>query len=206
MRRRAGLALAAAMALFASGLALLLTSDRDRSRQESAATGARPFEAPPRIDLRSELRTELRSSARRERRAQARHESADGEPGPQAVDLRHYTRLQSQAEPVARRFLAAFSRYELGRHDRRVASTLEATATPRLARQLLQHRPRTLRAPAASRPARLGFLEFVPGVVSVGRVVSAELVGQVDRGAESDPIAIELRLTQNRWRVTGLGR
>jgi len=84
----------------------------------------------------------LRSSARGQRRAQARRENPYGEPGPRAADLRHYATLRSHAAPIAQRFFAAFSRYELGRLDRRVVSALEATATAQLARQLLEQPPR----------------------------------------------------------------
>ena len=132
----------------------------------------------------------------------AEHEE---EPTPPAI----YERTRRVAEPVARRFFAAYSLYEIGKSSGAVRRNLTATAAPDFAEELLSAPPRV---PAgAGRPSRaqLGRLQLVPGAQEApqAELTSIELVGEVKRaGQGSELLAISLELDRNRWSVTGLGR
>jgi hypothetical protein len=66
------------------------------------------------------------------------------------------------ATKVGRRFAAAFVLYETGRSDAKVRTALAATATPKLARSLLQRPPRL---PANVKVPQAKVLNLVPGPV-----------------------------------------
>ena len=142
---------------------------------------------------------------RREAVRATRREDPHGEPGPSDADLARYERIRRRSEPVARRFLMAFARYELGVSEAGLARSLRASATGVFAAELLGAPPRVGSAPAPA-PLRLGRVELVPGAVADGRIETVELVGRVLRGRGSQPIAIELRRRARGWAVAGLGR
>jgi hypothetical protein len=129
------------------------------------------------------------------------------EPGPRARDLRRVDRQRVRAEPVARRFFAAFSRYELGELDPRIGAQLRATATEGLVAVLIESPPRTTTLSSSTTRGQLGRLIFVAGEVSSrGELRGAELVGWVKRGARRSPIAIEVVQMKGERRVSGVGR
>jgi len=191
-------------------VAVLLANNggEDEIARPSATRGPDDERAPlaPRLRARAAERI-ARASIRREAEA-ARRQDPHGEPGPTPRVLRLYERTRAEAEPAARRFLAAFSLYELGRLDEEVGRELRVGATPAFAEELLSAPPRV--PPGVSKPERgsLGRLEFVPGEpdASGRRLVSGELVGVVQRGGGEETIAIELRRSGHGWRVSGLGR
>lgn len=108
-------------------------------------------------------------------------------------------RALERAEPAARRFLAAYLRYQTGKADRRVRRRLRAAADAGLARFLLAQPPRP---PTDARAAR-GRLERLDlyGPFS-GRVKATALVEY----AAGDAGLIEFALTEHdgRWRVVEL--
>lgn len=114
--------------------------------------------------------------------------------------------IRRQAEPIARRFLAAFARYELGA-GQRVQDELRATATRKLASDLLAAPPRSTAAGRPDARAQItgGFdLVLLGGRRSqVGRI---ELVGERRRGAGRFPVSVEMRRVGGTWRVSRLGR
>ena len=133
---------------------------------------------------------------------------AEGDDAPRRRDLRGLARDRARAELVARRFFAAFARYELGGVDRSVKGELRRTATETLARKLVASPPRV--AGVEERPAagELVGLQFVAGASDNRgrRLRTAELVGLVAREGVRSPIAIELVRSADGWRVSGIGR
>lgn len=121
-----------------------------------------------------------------------------------------YGQTRKVAEPVARRFFAAYSLYEIGRLDASVRRELTATADADLAAELLAEPPRL--PPGGKRPPRAELgrrLQLVPGPqeTSQEELTSIELVGDVTRAGEGTVLlAIAMELDGRRWRVTGLGR
>lgn len=191
--RRLGL-LGAAVALLA--LVALLLSSSDGARR-----GGNPPSAEADSQDSARLLGQLSVRAQARRRAELRREDPHGEPGPTAATLRRCGGIEREVEPLARRFHSAFSRYELGLP---AAEALRRTATPGLARSLLQTPPRSPRRKSLE-PARLGRLELLPVEARDGRLTRVELVGQLRRDGRPEPIAIELRRTSEGWRVVGLG-
>lgn len=204
------------LALFAVLLAPLVLAAVLLASHSEEGEVARAPGSTARPDVRASSAPELRGrTAERVVRAENRHEAeaarredAHGEPGPTPQTLRVYERTRAAAEPVAGRFFAAFSLYEVGLADEKVRRELRATATPAFAEELLAAPPRL--PPGASKPERafLGRVGFVPGDAGASgrRLTSGELVGVVRRGAAAEPIAIELRRVGRGWRVPGLGR
>lgn len=146
------------------------------------------------------------------RREQERGEARALEPphgeedAPRPRDLRRIERQGAEAERIARRFFAAFTRYELGLLAPLTEARLRETATARLSRLLLAEPPRL---PAGREPpalAELGAVEFAPAAVRRGEIRTAELVGWVDRAGNRTPLAIDLELRARGWRVSGIGR
>jgi len=126
--------------------------------------------------------------------------------GPRRADLRRSRRTERGAEPVARRFFAAFARYELGARDASVSDQLRSTASKRFSAQLLGAPPRSPRTQTPAPPA-FGDLTLVPGAVAgSGRLTTIELVGELERAGERSPLAIELVRRRAGWHVAGLGR
>jgi len=149
-----------------------------------------------------------RHKHQRGRRAALRSDT-EGEPGLPRRDLASYAAVQAKAEPVARRFFAAYSLYEIDGLGRELAAELRATATERFAAQLLARPP--LLPITAKQPVRamlLGALELVPlaGEQPSARLRKAEFIGRVDRGGEETPTAITITLRRDGWRVSGIGR
>lgn len=146
-------------------------------------------------------------AVKRERRGVRRHqimrEDPDSEAGPTSKALKVELKLLVGAEPVARRFFAAFSLYELGRVDRATARQIERTSTSALARTLASV-PRVFGAPSRARlgPVQLGGVRRVRG-----KAAALELIGRVSRDGRSRTISIQLVRASagDSWRVAGLG-
>ena len=123
---------------------------------------------------------------------------------------RLYAETLAEAEPLARRFWAAYSRYELGELDPAAAAELRVTASPAFASELLDEIP--VRLPVgAKRPKRaeLGKLQIrLAGSDNTPTELNTiDLVGAVIRGGTREPLALELsRFPGGDWRVAGLGR
>jgi hypothetical protein len=166
------------------------------SRLEQAAR-ARALEATRRADRRRELRVVQAERGQAE-------ELPGGEPAPPASAP--HSGAQRSAEPIARRFFAAYSLYELGRLDDRVRAGLEATATGPFAAALLGAPPRVPPGAEAPPRAELGPLQLVPLAGEGRSLESIELVGAVRRGAASETFAILLERHGRPWLVTGVGR
>jgi hypothetical protein len=200
MTRRRGVAAAVSVGAVLAGVSLALLGGASPS---DAGHGSEPVIADE--PTRAAILEQAERAHRREAVRSARHEDPHGEPGPSAVDLARYERIRRRSEPVARRFIAAFARYELGASEAGVARALRASATRAFAGELLDAPPRVGSAPAPA-SLRLEGVELVPGAVARGRVETVVLVGRLLRGRRSQPIAIELRRRARGWAVAGLGR
>lgn len=121
-------------------------------------------------------------------------------------ELRTYATEGRDANSVARRFLGAFFRYELGETTLRIERALRATTTGALTRELEAAAPRVPPGAQAPPRARLARLEFVPGETRSEQLVSADFVAAVARGAERTLVAISLRRVGDSWLVDALGR
>lgn len=165
----------------------------------TADTGRPEFEE---LEERAERRGE-RLTPQILKNGVAEHEE---EPPPPPI----YEQTRKVAEPVARRFFAAYSLYEIGKVDASVSRDLTATSDPEFSAELLSAPPRL--PPGDKRPPRAELdrrLQLIPGPqeVSQEELTSIELVGDVRRSGEGTALlAISMELEGRRWRVTGLGR
>lgn len=112
------------------------------------------------------------------------------------------------AGPVARRFLDAFTRYEVGRLDSKTRAELRATATAAFFPELVSAPPRvpTGAKPPRARPAARFEVVPIAAAPSGDELLEVELVTSLVRASERTPIGIRLRRVQGRWRVSGLTR
>ncbi|MQA76087.1 MAG: hypothetical protein GEU88_17430 [Solirubrobacterales bacterium] len=107
---------------------------------------------------------------------------------------------------VARRFFAAFSRYEVLEDDVALDRQLRATATSQLARELLEAPPRLppgMKPPAAARLVRTDFIAIAG---AHGRVTEAQVVAYAKRAGEASTLGLELLRVGEAWRVSALTR
>jgi len=194
--------------LVAAAVLLANNAGEDETARARATRGPHDEGAPLAPQLRARAAERIARAETRREAAAARREDPRGEPGPTPRVLRLYERTRAEAEPAARRFLAAFSLYEVGRLDEEVGRELRVTATRVFAEELLAAPPRVPRGVSKLERALLRRLEFVPGEpdASGRRLVSGELVGLVRRDGGEETIAIELRRSGRGWRVSGLGR
>jgi len=203
MSARSRVLVAVATASVLAGFAALL---RGGDQEAAPAQSADVAERPSRVELERQAAAKIERAEEVKRVVEAKAEDPDGEPGPSERDLAALAKLGADAKPVARRFFGAFAAYEVGAGDSEELAVLRATASPALVDELLSTPPRVPLGAAAPEAARLGKVEFVPGNVERGRTVGAELVGELRRGGEAEPIAIELRLSAGEWLVLRLGR
>jgi hypothetical protein len=112
----------------------------------------------------------------------------------------HASRPSSEARSVARRFVAALLRNELGDAPRPAGRDLRATSTPALARFVLARRPRV---PAAMRPPARGELVALEPLPT-GAHGRAELAATIERGGQIAGLVLELRRRGGRWWVSAL--
>lgn len=203
MSRRSRIVVFAALCLLlATAGALLIAlgpSQTPPPAAEPRATSGRPeFEELERQAVQRQQRVEPRIL----RDGVAEHEE---EPPPPPI----YEQTRRVAEPVARRFFAAYSLYEIGRLDRAVERDLRTSADPDFAEELLSALPRVPTGGARPPRAELGRLQLVPGAQDApqAELTSIELVGEVRRAGEGSALlAISLELLDGRWRVRGIGR
>lgn len=142
--------------------------------------------------------------AERAREAESEHAGEEGEVS--AGVLTRERRALDGAEPVARRFFAAFARYELGEDSDAVADVITATVTPALAREL--GRPPRIPPGVAvpKRAALAGRLQLVALDGTPAELTEAELVGALERGGERSAVSLRMVRDGGRWRVAALGR
>ncbi len=107
------------------------------------------------------------------------------DPGPAAID-------------VARRFSSAFVIYETGKTDAKVRTAFAATATPQLARALLQRPPRL---PASAKVPKAKVLNVVPGPRSGDTFTLSAALLRVGITSELR-IDVERDEKTNEWQVT----
>ena len=110
--------------------------------------------------------------------------------------------LRDEVRTAARRFLAAFGRYEVGERGAGLARALRATATPGFAARLLAAPPR---APAAGRyppRARLGRVEVAFVALSPPRAIVS---GEARRGDAPAQFSFLFELRGRRWLASGPG-
>lgn len=107
------------------------------------------------------------------------------DPGPAAID-------------VARRFSSAFVRYETGVADAKVRTAFAATATPQLARALLQRPPRL---PANAKVPKAKVLNVVPGPRSGDTFTLSAALLRVGITSELR-IDVERNEKTDEWQVT----
>ncbi len=110
--------------------------------------------------------------------------------------------LRDRLRATARRFLAAFGRYEVGERGSGLARALRATATPGFAARLLAAPPR---APAAGRyppRARLGRVEVSFVALSPPRAIVS---GEARRGDAPAQFSFLFELRGRRWLASGPG-
>ena len=203
----------AAAALLAAGAALLaLGGDRRGEERRAKGAGAEgaggpKASAPAPAQALEELRRveDERGERGRPPRAIQKLERVEEHEAPSELEWLHDERRT--AEPIARRFFAAFSLYELGRHPAGVELELRATATRGFARELIAMPPRVPARGRAPARARLRELELVPGrYAPSGELLELELLATVSREGRRSPLAIEMRREPGGWRVSGLGR
>lgn len=114
----------------------------------------------------------------------------------------------ADAAPVARQFLRAFARYEVGDLGAATRAELRLTTTAALFSELVSQ---PARLPPDGHPARahpVGDFDVVPIAADTsGReLVEAELVTSLERAGARTPIGVRLRWAEGRWRVAGLTR
>jgi hypothetical protein len=101
----------------------------------------------------------------------------------------------------ARRFLAAFLRYEVGDSSPALTRALEATATRALSAELLRHRPRPSQGQAPSDPT-LGPLSFAP-VSTDPPLVSVS--GTARRPTGPEQLSFVFEFSQGSWLASAPG-
>lgn len=110
--------------------------------------------------------------------------------------------LRDRVRAAARRFLAAFTRYEVGERGPGVARALRANATPGFAARLLAAPPR---APAAGRyppRARPGRIEVAFVALSPPRAIVS---GEARRAGAPAQFSFLFELHGGRWLAAGPG-
>lgn len=152
------------------------------------------------------LLAELRRGERAEERAETYETIGNptDERDKRGSEVRRSAGERRAAAAVARRFLRAFSRHEIGRGSLTVERELRASTTAAFARELLAAEPRlSLGAPPPlARPRRL---QLVPGKHLRGELVALEFVATIDRAGERTALAISMR-RDGGWLVDALGR
>ncbi len=112
------------------------------------------------------------------------------------------------AGPVARRFLRAFARYEVGDVGAKTRAGLRATTTAAFFSELVSQPPRIPEGvePVGAHPGA-GF-DVVPITADASgrRLLEVELVTSLVRAGERTPIDVRLRRGEGYWRVAGLTR
>jgi len=177
--------------LFALAAAALLVSAALPALREHRRAAGLPSSAP---SIRAEPRHEGRG---------ARAEPPGGEDLPVGRRVRPALLAGTRAvEEAARRFLAAFGRYEVGRLDGAVARRLRRSATVELATTLLAAPPRRS-AGSEVRRARVFDIEVTPSSGAAPRAVAR---GSLRRGSEVESFAFEFERHGRRWLAAGVAR
>lgn len=112
-------------------------------------------------------------------------------------------RLANELRRSARRFLAAFLRYEVGQEGARLTAALRATATPSFAKRLLARPPRVPVAGRLPPPARLGRLQV--GFLS-GAATRALVSATAWRGPRPEELSFVFARRRSRWLASGPGQ
>lgn len=117
-----------------------------------------------------------------------------------AVDPGQEQVEEARVRVVARSFLEAFLRYEVGELDAWVRARLRATAWPEFADQLLAHPPR--RPPRGAPSARLKEFEVMVVSALPPRVVVS---GSAERGGLPEEFSFVFEVRDGEWRAAGSG-
>jgi len=183
-RPRSRLFALAAVALLGSATALALREEEPPGARHAARTSALPA---------AHARLGLRGSGWRERRR-----GEDLPPGRSAsAALRAGQRAVAAA---ARRFLAAFLAYEVGRADAPIARALRAASTEEFALTLLAEPPR----PAISGiPRRAHLLDLQVGL-GAGAAARALVRGRLRRGGATEAFAFFFERRASGWLAAGV--
>lgn len=123
---------------------------------------------------------------------------ATGATGP--VDDSQERLAEARLRVVARDFLGAFLRYEVGDLDGWVRARLRATAWPEFAAELLATPPR--RPPRGAPGARLGDFEVMVVSALPPRVV---ISGSAERGGLPEEFSFVFEARNGEWRAAGTG-
>lgn len=105
---------------------------------------------------------------------------------------------------AARRFLAQFLAYEVGRISASVTRGLQRTATPEFARGLLGTPPRSVAGLGTARPARLTALEVASLPAGAG-LAKASVTGTATRDGAIEPFSFRFERTLGGWLASGVG-
>ncbi len=108
--------------------------------------------------------------------------------------------LRAALDRAARRFLAAFFRYEVGELGPGVQAALRGAATPGFAAELLAAPPR--RPPVSSPPAVLGRLSIAFVSVAPPRAL---IGGSARRGHRPEPFSFLFEAREGAWLASGPG-
>jgi hypothetical protein len=119
---------------------------------------------------------------------------------PHARGERQVAAIASALRAAARRFLAAFFRYEAGEEDRSVRVALRATATPAFGGELLAAPPRVVGRSLP--PARLERLAITVIPVLPPRAL---ISGEAGRGRRQEQFSFLFDLRRGAWLARGLG-
>jgi hypothetical protein len=181
-RLRLGLFCCASAALLAAALLLAHRSSSHHSTRASAA--ARSITAPS-------ARTTAAALPDWEDRA-----------APALARILSGERLRIRS--VARGFLGAFFRYELGDLSAPVRRRLRQRATAGFAQTLLTAPPRPTAAGASPAPARLASLEIT--FLGTASPPSALVQGTAIRGGRAEPLSFRFERGTRGWLAAGIGQ
>jgi hypothetical protein len=123
-------------------------------------------------------------------------------PSPRLLAARS-ARLRSRLRAVARRFLSAFLRYEVGDLDPQVRATLRDAATPGFAARLLAAPPRPPAPGSFPPPARLRRIEVAFVALAPPRAI---LSGEALRSDAPAQFSFLFELRGGRWLASGAGQ
>lgn len=135
--------------------------------------------------------------------APAQSSSATSPQTPPSTELettRHARLVAPDARNIAGRFMTAYLRWQSGKADRTTTDLLEATATPRLWRELRSG----VALPTARKSVPAERLRKM--VAGVGSQRAATLLAELDRRQDVSTLAVVVKRTAQGWRVTSLGR
>ena len=200
MSDRALKAAYAAAVVLVTATVIVLALTRAHGHRRPRATAATPVVSPAPAEIQAEIQ-------QRQQQQIDRQAAAQGQPARHAAtvpDALLHTRVKTPPLRVARAFMGAYLRYDVGQVDSKVRETFNQTATPALAHRLLSAPPSippTLSHQARAVPReRLGFLD---GQLSRdGRRMTA--TATVLSGPDASSLELRLAWKGSRWLIVEL--